>query len=155
MKVYPQIRCYLKTSKIILMVRTFWWLAPHKKRVSSANWSISTSISFFLIFRPWSCFTFTAYLTNLVNPFATIRKRKGAMRSPYLNPLYGKNFVVRLSFTKIDTEVNFIQPLIQAIHFSLTLFCSSCNTPTSYWVVDLLIVNIYYYPITHMPVNVF
>jgi len=62
-----------------------------------------------------------AFLMRQLKPLAAIRKRKGAIGSPYLRHLPGWNSSEGLPLTKTEIDVDSRHTLIQEIHFSLNI----------------------------------
>ena len=98
------------------MTKTFWQFASHINKVSSGNCKRLTLTLFFPTFMPVYRFSLTAWFTIPDRPCATIKNKKGAIGSPYLNPLVGLNCLVRLPFTKTEIVADSKHFLIQLIH---------------------------------------
>jgi len=98
-----------------------------QKKVSSANYNMSTSTSFFLTLIPFSLFLCISCLTSPSNPSTTIKIKNGTNGSPCLSPLVIVNSFVGLLFTNMDIEVDSKQPLIPLIHLKKNLVFLTCS----------------------------
>jgi hypothetical protein len=61
-------------------------------------------MSFFLIFISFSSPWNLSWIRNLLNPYSIIKKRRGDMGKPYLNPLEGLKISMDEPFTRRDKE---------------------------------------------------
>jgi len=102
-----------KHLRIVFITFIFSIVASSKKIVSSAYCKILTGSLFFPTRKLLNRFLSTASLIKPVRPSATMLNNSGARGSPCRRPLCGENSLIGLSLTKIDTDAEWRQPLIQ------------------------------------------
>jgi len=77
------------------------------------------SISFLLIFIPYSSPFFSVSLTTLDKPSITIKSKKGGRGSPCLSPYSYMNSDVGSPLTNTENDDDIKQPFIHLIHLEL------------------------------------